>query len=234
MWVWIWVASSAPSAAPPGASSIDHRITIGSNRPTRAVVRIDTPPGISTQTIGEIALPSTLALRFEVAEDAAPGPRQIAIHAADASATATLNVIEPPILARIAMALAALVFLLGIGAFFHLRNKARNCLEGEIEIVQPRVAPDAAFVGLPMLKKNELALSSIVPAGALAGTDARLFVKRSRGEKKVCIASMGGSLRVNDVETPVSELYDADVIQLGDAKLRFNHTGQVRPAGEEL
>ena len=45
---------------------------------------------------------------------------------------------------------------------------------------------------------------------------------------------MGGSLRVNDVETPVSELYDADVIQLGDAKLRFNHTGQVRPAGEEL
>jgi hypothetical protein len=218
----------------PGASSVDHRITISSNRPTRAVVRIDTPPGITTQTIGEIALPATLALRFDVAEDATPGAKQIAIHAANASATATLNVIEPPILARVAATLIVLALLIAAGAFFYLRNKVLNRLEGEIEIVQPRVAPDAAFVGLPMLKKNELALSSIVPADALAGTDARLFVKRSRGEKKVCIAAMGGSMRVNDVETPLSELYDADLVQIGDAKLRFNRTGYVRPTGEEL
>ena len=45
---------------------------------------------------------------------------------------------------------------------------------------------------------------------------------------------MGGSMRVNDVETPLSELYDADLVQIGDAKLRFNRTGHVRPTGEEL
>ena len=197
-------------------------------------MRIETPQGITAEPIGEIAIPATLTLGFDVAEDAAPGAKQIAIRAGNAGATATLNVIEPPILIRIAKALLVLALLLGAAAFFYLRNKARNRLEGEIEIVQPRVAPDAAFVGLPMLKKNELALSSIVPPDALGGMDARLFVKRSRGEKKVCIASMGGSMRVNDVETPLSELYDADVVQIGDAKLRFNHTGHVRPAGEDL
>ena len=34
-----------------------------------------------------------------------------------------------------------------------------------------------------------------------------------------------GSLRVNDVEVPMSELYDADTIRIGDAQLRFNRAG---------
>jgi len=45
----------------------------------------------------------------------------------------------------------------------------------------------------------------------------------------VWIAAQSGSLRINDVETPMSELYDADTIEIGDAKVRFNRVGHERP-----
>jgi hypothetical protein len=77
-----------------------------------------------------------------------------------------------------------------------------------------------------------------VPAEALGGSDARLFVRRHGGKKEVWIAASGGGpLRVNDIETPTSALYDADTIAIGDAKLRFNRVGHERiatPAEEEL
>lgn len=108
----------------------------------------------------------------------------------------------------------------------HRRN---NQLEGELEIVQPRSGSDSAYIGLPRLAASEIALSSILPFEALGGSDAKLFVRRRDGSKSVWIAARSGSLRVNDVETPESELFDADTIQLGDAKLRFNHVGHERP-----
>jgi hypothetical protein len=110
----------------------------------------------------------------------------------------------------------------------------RNALEGELEIVKPRVASDVAFVGLPGLKANEIALSAIVPLDALAGSDARLFCRRASGQKKVWIAADKGTLRVNDVEVPLTELYDADTIRLGDATLRFNRIGHERPSPDSL
>jgi hypothetical protein len=45
----------------------------------------------------------------------------------------------------------------------------------------------------------------------------------------VWIAATAGSLRVNDIEVPTTELFDADTIQIGDAKLRFNRVGYDRP-----
>lgn len=123
------------------------------------------------------------------------------------------------------LALAAVVIAAAIAA--SIARKKRNELEGEIEIVAPRSA--SAFVGLPTLKATEVALSAIVPADALAGADARLFVRRKGDDKKVWIAAASGSLRVNDIEVPTTELYDADTIQIGDAKLRFNRIGYERP-----
>jgi hypothetical protein len=127
---------------------------------------------------------------------------------------------------KAAVALALVAFI----AFFVMRQQRRkNRLEGELEILRPRAAPDAAFVGLPGLQANEVALSAILPESALAGNDARLFVRRKSGRKKVWIAASSGSLRINDVETPMSELYDADTIDIGDARLRFNRVGDERP-----
>lgn len=130
----------------------------------------------------------------------------------------------PALKALIALAPLALI------AFFLLQHqRKKNRLEGELEILRPRAAPDAAFVGLPTLQANEVALSAILPLDALAGSDARLFVRRKDGRKRVWIAAQSGSLRVNDVETPMSELYDADTIEIGEAKLRFNRVGDERP-----
>lgn len=139
-------------------------------------------------------------------------------------------------------AIAALLLLAAIGLVLYTGKMPgellasiaeRDTLEGELEIVKPRVAAEAAFVGLPNMHAKELVLSAIVPLDALAGNDARLFVRRKSGEKKVWIAAQGGTLRVNDVELPMSELYDADTIRIGDATLRFNRLGHQRPSAQE-
>lgn len=122
---------------------------------------------------------------------------------------------------------AVLVALIAFIVFSQQRRK--NRLEGDLEILRPRAADDAAYVGLPALRATEVALSAILPIEALGGSDARLFVRRKAGRKKVWIAAQSGSLRINDVETPMSELYDADTIEIGDAKVRFNRIGDERP-----
>ncbi|HYI09913.1 MAG TPA: vWA domain-containing protein [Thermoanaerobaculia bacterium] len=134
---------------------------------------------------------------------------------------------SPLMKAAIVAVLIASIAVIALITLYQRRK--RNRLEGELEILRPPAAPDAAFVGLPGLQANEVALSSILPIGVLAGSDARLFVRRTAGRKKVWIAAQSGSLRVNDVETPMSELYDADTIDIGDARLRFNRVGDERP-----
>lgn len=123
---------------------------------------------------------------------------------------------------------AVLVALIAFIVFTQQRRK--NRLEGELEILRPRAANDAGFVGLPALQASEVALSAILPIEALGGSDARLFVRRKAGRKKVWIAAQSGSLRINDVETPMSELFDADTIEIGNAKVRFNRVGDDRPS----
>ena len=141
---------------------------------------------------------------------------------------------EPPpsTLTQALRAIFALALLGAIASAIVYQQRKKNRLEGELEILRPRTAPDAAFVGLPKLQTTEVALSSLLPLDALAGSDARLFVRRRAGKKKVWIAARGGSLRINDVETPMTELYDADTIEIGDAKLRFNRVGDERPHQE--
>jgi hypothetical protein len=222
-------------------STAEREVTIAADAPARVALRADVPTGMTIAPLETIAVapgkPAHIMLRVTLAKDALTGTKQIALHAGNASASATVQAIEPPLLVRIAKWLVALALIAAAIAAWWLRRKAQNRLEGELEIVQPRVAPDAAFVGLPALRTDEIALSAIVPSDVLNGSDARLYVKRSGREKKVCIASEGGgALRVNDIETPVSELYDADLIEIGSAKLRFNRAGCVRASatGEEL
>jgi len=191
----------------------------------------DAPPGVTMEP-QTVTTPTRVRLRIDVAGDAEPGRGTFTLKAGNAIAAGTLEVTKPSPLRWLALlpVLAAIAWL----AWSRYRSDHR--LEGEIEILQPRVAPEAAFVGLPRLDVSEVALSAVVPAEALGGTDARLFVRRHGGKKEVWIAaSGGGSLRINDIETPTSALYDADTITIGDAKLRFNRVGHERTAtpGEE-
>lgn len=224
-----------------GETSVEQRLTITANRPAHVRVRVTASEGITLRGPSEIDLgpgkPATIPLQVMVAEDAPPGRRELTITAYHAKAVASLEVVKPSVLIRVAKIAIPIAILLAIAFILFAAQRRKNRLEGELEILQPRLASDAAYVGLPQLRANEIALSTIVPLDALAGSDARLFARRRNGEKKVWISAQSGSLRVNDVETPMSELYDADTIDIGAAKLRFNRAGHERTPenpGEDL
>lgn len=221
-----------------GQASVERELTIFANQPTQVAVRLASTGGVSMTPRDRVAVAPNadahVRVNLDVAADATPGPRMLTFRVGDdASASGTLTVAKPSVLLRAARWLAAalVVALLLWGA--RVWNDRRHHLEGELEIVQPRVAADAAYVGLPALRAKEVNLSAFVPAEVLAGNDARLFVRRENGAKAVWIAARNGTLRVNDVETPASPLYDADTIRIGDVTLRFNRIGHERPSLQE-
>jgi hypothetical protein len=208
-------------------------LAIDADRPAQVALQLAEAPAGVTMESQTVKAPARARLRINVADDASPGSVTLTFKAGNASATGTLNITKPSPLRWLAL----LPLLAAIVWFAWSRHRRNNRLEGELEILQPRVAPEAAFVGLPRLAASEVALSAIVPRDALGGMDARLFVRRRGGQKEVWIATSGGSLRINDIETPSSALYDADTISIGDAKLRFNRVGHERtatPVEEEL
>jgi hypothetical protein len=229
-----------------GESSAEHELTISTNKPARVSVALADSEGVTMTPRENIAVapsaPARIKVQFATTDGAAIGPRTMTIRVGGtAKIAANVTITRPSLALRIAkwlgailallvLALIALVLYTGRMPGELLASIAeRNALEGEIEIMKPRVASDAAFVGLPSLKTSNVALSTIMPLDALAGSDARLFVQRKSGEKKVCIAAQSGTLRVNDIEVPMSELFDADTIRIGDATLRFNRAGHERP-----
>jgi len=209
--------------------SVEADVTIDADRPAQVALQlVEAPPGVSMES-QTVKTPATVHLRIDVADDAAPGSVRLTFKAGNAAAAGTLNITKPSPLRWLAL----LPFLAAITWFAWSRYRRNNRLEGELEILQPRVAAEAAFVGLPRLGASEVALSTIVPRDALGGMDARLFVRRRGRQKEVWIAASAGSLRINDIETPTSALYDADTIAIGDAKLRFNRVGHERTATPE-
>lgn len=219
-----------------GKQTPERELTIGANRPARVAVTLGNAEGVTMKAI-EVDAPATIRLRLAVGDDAPPGPQRLTIHAGNAAASATVTVLPPSMVVRALVGLAGLALLLAAAFLAWKRHRSNHELEGELEILEPRVGSDAAFVGLPRLQATSAVLSSIVPAEALAGSDARLFVRRRNGAKRIWIAVQSGSLRINDVEMPAGELYDADTIHIGEAKLRFNRLGHERSEtsiGEDL
>lgn len=216
----------------PGQLSAERELRITTNRETPLTVRLETTPHLTMaprDLIVKPGLPATVKLQLAVGEDAKAETRRIAFEVMHASNVAATLVVKPPsLLEQLAPWIALALAILVVAALLRFRHIRQHQLEGEIEIVKPRVG-DAAYVGLPTLKATEIDLSAIVPPDALNGSDARLFCRRKAGDKKVCIEATSGALRVNSIEVPATELYDADTIQIGDATLRFNRVGHERP-----
>src|SRR4029079_649621 len=206
--------------------SAEADLAIGADRTVQATLKLaDAPPGISMEP-QTVKTPARVHVRIDVAKDAIPGPTTLTFQAGDARVSGTLNVTKPsPLRGLILLPIVAATAWLAWS-----RNRKNHQLEGELEILQPHVAPEAAFAGLRRVAVSEIALSAVVPSEALAGSDARLFVRRRNGSKEVWIAASGGPLRGQDTQTPTSALYDADTISIGDAKLRFNRVGHERTA----
>jgi hypothetical protein len=209
--------------------SVEADVAIDADRPAQVALQLAEAPAGVTMESQTVKTPARVHLRIDIAGDAPPGSVMLTFKAGNAAASGTLTITKPSPLRWLAL----LPLLAAIAWFAWSRYRRNNRLEGELEILQPHVAAEAAFVGLPRLAASEVALSTIVPGDALGGMDARLFVRRRGGQKEVWIAASGGPLRINDIETPTSALYDADTICIGDAKLRFNRVGHERTATPE-
>lgn len=208
---------------------VEADVTIDADRKAPATLQLAKAPAGVTMESHTVTAPARVHLRIDVADDAAPGSAVLTFKAGDATATGTIMITKPSPLRWLAL----IPLLAALSWFAWSRHRHNNRLEGEIEILQPHVASEAAFIGLPRLDASEVSLSAIVPRDALGGMDARLFVRRRGGQKEVWIATSSGSLRINDIETPTSALYDADTISIGDATLRFNRVGHERTATPE-
>ena len=236
-----------------GDTSPERELTITADKPVNVSVRFANSDGLSMPAQERLAVtptaPARVKLQLTATEDAAEGARPLAFTIAAAgdaapfvpiNVPATITLTRPSMLMRVLKWLGALLvlLLLALIAMVVYSGKMpgellsafsrRKHLEGEIEIVTPRLPVETANIGLPGMKTNEIALSSLVPLDALAGSDARLFCRRNKGTKSVWIAAEGGTVRVNDIEVPAAELYDADTIKVGNATLRFNRLGHYR------
>ncbi len=215
---------AGPIALKPGeAVSVDVRLAVAPSAPDGA---------------------RTLLLRVNPRDEAGQLPPDAVVKTAWAEARVT--VAHVPLLSKLlkwlALGLALLILLVAGFLLYNLVYKGqgpgelwvntieRNYLEGELEIVRPPPAqPEDGIIGLPALKVKRLSLSSLVPGGATAGSDAELSTAYKDGVKRVRLERTLGSVRVNNVEVAVADLYDGYLLELGDARLRFNWPGHEEP-----
>ncbi|HEX8131265.1 MAG TPA: hypothetical protein VF527_19355, partial [Pyrinomonadaceae bacterium] len=162
---------------------------------------------------------------------------------------AELNVATVPLWRKLLkwLAIALIVLLLLVAAYCLYKGDtpvalwrgwrgSRN-LEGELELLRP--APprvEDAYISLGQLETERALLSALVPGGATADADGELTTVRKGSVKHLQLRRTLGVLRVNSAEIALAELYDGDIIEAGDARLRLNWIGHERPAeaGENL
>jgi hypothetical protein len=238
----------------PGDESEAVDLTVSSN--ARVVARI------AVRSSGELALAEPAAavtiepderveipVRLRVPDDAADGPLDVELIVGPESAQAGAVLAPVTVSARVTVHRAPLWWKIGRWALLAVllltivlvvvyllsrRWKERHELEGEIEIIHPRTSRDEeTFYGLSRSKELKKTLGEIVPDGAVADSDGELSVKYLNDTKQILLRRTRGSVRVNDIEIAQKELYDGDIIELGDARLRFNWAGHERPLVEE-
>ena len=106
----------------------------------------------------------------------------------------------------------------------------RHMLEGELQVLRPKPSqPEQAFVNLTGLNTRRFVLSQVVPGSAARDADAELATARANGSKLIRLRRTNGNVRVNGIEVSFADLYDGDMIDLGDARLRFNSLDRRRP-----
>lgn len=182
------------------------------------------------------------ALRLILVTESNNKPSPEETTAARAYATTSLNVARVPLWRKLLkwLALILLVLLVAIAAYSFYKGETpwelwrsrreAKWLEGELELLRPSSPQyEDGFIGLGRLGRDRAALSSLLPTGATAESDAELIAVRKSGSKLIQIHRTLGSVRVNQVEVVIADLYDGDIVELGDARLRFNWTGHERP-----
>jgi hypothetical protein len=161
-----------------------------------------------------------------------------------ALAEARVNVIHVPLWRRLLkwIALFLIVLLIAVVLYSLYRGntpwaiweelRSRKKLEGEIEMLHPAQYEEGS-INLAKLNANSVVLSTLIPDGVAADSDAELTAVNQNGVKRVQLRRIQGAVRVNQIEVAFTDLYDSDIIELGDARFRFNWLGHERPIESE-
>jgi hypothetical protein len=97
-------------------------------------------------------------------------------------------------------------------------------LEGELVIISQQESRGNESIRLRNVKARKIKLSDIQTGRlkeALGGMDAELKAIHKNGDKLVQIESLQGPLYIQGIEVVTDNLYDGDLIQLGELKLQY-------------
>lgn len=168
------------------------------------------------------------------------------VNATPVSIEANINVVHVPLWRKSIkwIALVLIVAILVIGAMSVVKGEPPwiwireigpdKRLEGEIEVIQPRpVRPEDEFISLTHQQSERVTLRSLIPSISTANSDAELLTVRRNGQKSIRLLRTKGVISVNGIEVTILDLYDGDIIEFDDARLRFNWIGHERPVATE-
>ncbi|MEH2330439.1 vWA domain-containing protein [Nostoc sp.] len=107
----------------------------------------------------------------------------------------------------------------------------RNRLEGALVVLEP--LPQSSQdeeISLTHLQKGRVCLSDLIPAIAATNSDAELVTVWRLGKKNIDLRCLKGVIFVNTKNINTDELFNEDIIQIGNVKLQFNWIEHQRPS----
>jgi hypothetical protein len=109
-----------------------------------------------------------------------------------------------------------------------IRNRDR--LEGALVVLEPLPKSFSdEEISLTRLHQSKVCLSDLIPALAATDSDAELVIVWRAGKKNIDLHCLKGVIFVNTKKINTEELYDEDIIEIGDVKLQFNWIERQRP-----
>ncbi|MBG1265763.1 vWA domain-containing protein [Nostoc sp. WHI] len=111
----------------------------------------------------------------------------------------------------------------------HFRN--RKYLEGALVVLEPRPqSSEDEEISLTHQHKSKVCLSELIPVIAGTNSDAELVTVWRAGKKNIDLHCLKGVIFVNTKNINTDELYDEDIIEIGNVKLQFNWIEHQRPS----
>jgi hypothetical protein len=236
-----------------GKTTVIQTLTVKSNMSGKANLQIQ---GNSKHL--SLRKPET-AISLQVGENQVPVQLQVADSGGEEKRTFTLvltpeNPLASPISAEVhvnifmplgrkiiiwsfLLLLLLLIVLIGICIFQRktpwelLQDiRTRNYLAGSLIVLEPLPTSDKEEeISLTHLQKSTVRLSELIPAIATTDSDSELFVVWREGKKNIDLRCLNGGIIVNNKEVNTDELYDLDIIEIGNIKLQFNWIERPQP-----
>ena len=111
----------------------------------------------------------------------------------------------------------------------HFRN--RKYLEGALVVLEPLPqSSEDEEISLTHQHKSKVCLSELIPVIAATNSDAELVTVWRAGKKNIDLHCLKGVIFVNTKNINTDELYDEDIIEIGNVRLQFNWIEHQRPS----